>query len=266
MTGRQEQDRLWEAQELIWDAWETDDRSARIEMAEAALQISPLCADAYNLLAGDTRGKKKCIDLYRKGMAAGEQALGVEVFSRGIGDFWGLHETRPYMRSRMGLAEALWNASEADEAIGHYEALLALSRNDNLGVRYALVLAYIEADDVEAADALLSRFPEDTAWMLWPSLLVRYWYESDGGETPVTDQRASLESALAMATEANPFVLAYLTGLAALPKRRPATYAHGSNEEAILFAARALPAWEAVPGALDWLRSRDDWNEPRCAS
>ena len=49
----------------------------RIALAEWALAISPDCPDAYNLLAEETaRSLEETTDLYRKGMEAGERALG----------------------------------------------------------------------------------------------------------------------------------------------------------------------------------------------
>ncbi len=46
-----------DAQELMYRAWETSGRKARIELATRALEISPLCADAYVLLAGRARAR-----------------------------------------------------------------------------------------------------------------------------------------------------------------------------------------------------------------
>ncbi len=52
-------------------------------------------------------------------MAAGERALGPEVFETEAGHFWGVTETRPYMRARFGLARCLEDLERTDEAIGH---------------------------------------------------------------------------------------------------------------------------------------------------
>lgn len=39
------------AQEIMYDAWEAPTRSKRVALAKKALETSPLCADAYLLLA-----------------------------------------------------------------------------------------------------------------------------------------------------------------------------------------------------------------------
>ena len=84
------------AQEIIYDAWEAGDRRKRVALAKKALALSPLCADAYVLLAQETaRDLDQEIDLYRQGVLTGEKALGKACFREDVGHFWGLLETRP---------------------------------------------------------------------------------------------------------------------------------------------------------------------------
>lgn len=111
------------AQEIMFDAWECDDRRKRVSMARKALKISADCADAYVMLAEETADTpEQAVELYAQGVAAGGRALGAAAFEEDVGIFWGLLETRPYMRARFGLALALWDAGRAAEAIGHAEA------------------------------------------------------------------------------------------------------------------------------------------------
>ena len=46
--------------------------------------------------------------------------------------------TRPYMRARAALAECLWETGERDDAVAHWQDMLRLCPNDNLGVRHIL--------------------------------------------------------------------------------------------------------------------------------
>ena len=58
--------------DIIYDAWETNDRRRRVTLAKKALKVSPLCADAYVLLARETgRNLDEAIDFYARGMEAG---------------------------------------------------------------------------------------------------------------------------------------------------------------------------------------------------
>ena len=56
--------RIEAAQEIMYEAWETPARSKRIALARKALKISPLCADAYVLLAEeDAKSVEEELDL-----------------------------------------------------------------------------------------------------------------------------------------------------------------------------------------------------------
>jgi hypothetical protein len=60
------------------------------------------------------------------------------VFEEGEGHFWGIHETRPYMRSRYALVEALIKVNTFDAiqaANDHLRDMPRLCRGDNMGVR-----------------------------------------------------------------------------------------------------------------------------------
>ncbi len=75
-TRRTRNDALEKAQELIYDAWESTNSRSRVARARRALAISPLCADAFNLLADEAMKAADALDLYTRGLAAGELALG----------------------------------------------------------------------------------------------------------------------------------------------------------------------------------------------
>jgi len=60
------------------------------------------------------------------------------VFETGIGHFWGYHETRPYMRAKYGLVEALNESgikANISEALEESLDCLRLCKSDNMGVR-----------------------------------------------------------------------------------------------------------------------------------
>src|SRR5262249_29892832 len=92
-----------QAQQLLLQAFEQDDPQGRTERARQALALWPDCADAYVLLAENAQSRKEALRLYEQGVAAGERALGPEAFEQEAGHFWGLLQTRPYMRARLGL-------------------------------------------------------------------------------------------------------------------------------------------------------------------
>lgn len=105
LGGRSPDDALNKAQDLIYEAWDTPDNRRAVTLAKRAIEISPLCADAYVLLAERTSPQlEKQKKLYELAVKAGELALGPDGFREYAGHFWGFLETRPYMRARAGLA------------------------------------------------------------------------------------------------------------------------------------------------------------------
>ncbi|KAF2963868.1 hypothetical protein GQX73_g9699 [Xylaria multiplex] len=63
---------------------------------------------------------------------------GNNIFENGVGRFWGLTETRGYMRARFAAADALLQIDTikaVEGALAHFQDMLRLCRSDNLGVR-----------------------------------------------------------------------------------------------------------------------------------
>lgn len=237
------------AQDIMYDAWDASDRDRRIVLAKKALEISPLCADAYVLLAQETaKDLDQAIEIYRQGVEAGEKALGKTAFHEDVGHFWGLLETRPYMRARHGLAQALWDKGLRDETVMHYRDMLRLNPNDNQGIRYLLLdcLLILGCDD--DATKLIKRYRKDgsAAWN-WSRALLAFRQSGDCPES---------RNALSQAIDDNAHVAALLLGDKKMPRRLPAYIGIGDKNEAVAYVHGAAAAWAATPGALAWLRTR----------
>ena len=79
------------------------------------------------------------------------------LFEVHAGDFWGMFQTRNYMRSRLALANEIhdkiavpYDAPPAWEVVlWHYQEMLRLSAGDNLGLRYRFpfLLLHLDRDD-----------------------------------------------------------------------------------------------------------------------
>jgi tetratricopeptide (TPR) repeat protein len=248
MLASRTTDAVDEAQEIMFEAWECEVPKRRIALARKALKISADCADAYLLLAEEgALTPAAALDLLVQAVAAGERALGPAAFVEDVGHFWGLLETRPYMRARLALALALWGAGNRDEAAEHLIDMIRLNPNDNQGVRYQLINWLIILDRRGALDALLRLFKDsgDAQWT-FPAALAAFQRKGD---------TAATRKALVKAQAANPHITAYLTGRRRPPKVTPPYYSPGSQDEAaIYFAGGGREAWIAVPGALAWLK------------
>jgi len=235
------------AQELMYDAWESRDPRKRIDLALEALDVSRDCADAYLLIADEaTDSREAYIALHYAAVAAGERAIGPEAFKEDIGHFWGILETRPYMRARAGLAHGLWVLGKKDEAINHLLDMLRLNPNDNQGLRYQLLSWLIMKDRIRDARDLLDRYDGDAcAVWLYSAALLAFFEHGDTEET-----RALISKAI----EGNPHVPQYLLGQKRLPRLRPEYVGFGDDTEAISYAVDGLEIWKKTKGALEWLR------------
>jgi tetratricopeptide (TPR) repeat protein len=234
------------AQELIYDAWEKPRKQDRVRLAEEALKIWPDCADAYNLLAeGKARSIAEARSYFEMGVGAGERALGRRAFEEDAGHFWGILETRPYMRARAGLAECLWRLGEEGDALAHYEDMLRLNPNDNQGIRDVLLTRLLKRGEQEKAGCLLEAYSEDGSanWLYSWAL----WLFREEGESPRANK------ALGEAVEQNRHVPAYLLGKKKVPKRLPDHVGWGDDSEAKVYAADAADLWRETDGARDWL-------------
>jgi tetratricopeptide (TPR) repeat protein len=230
----------------MYRAWDESHPGKRLTLAHQALATSPNCADAYVLLAeeeADTVGR--ALEYYQQGVDAGRRALGEDYFSDAAGQFWGLLETRPYMRALNGQANMLWQLRRYEEASGLYREMLRLNPNDNQGVRYSLLQLLLELDRGDEARALIAQYEDEysAAW-LYTRALLAFRQEGDS-----SDSTRALREAL----EENPHVPAYLSGKKRIPTRLPDYLSPGDETEAIDYAMRHLNDWRRTPGAVDWI-------------
>ena len=246
---------LERAQELMYQAFEEPNPGKRIALAHEALSISPNCADAYVLLAEEEADTiQRALEYYQQGVAAGERALGKvadpaassgDFFEENVGDFWGILETRPYMRARQGLADVLWRLKRQDEALGHYREMLRLNPGDNQGIRYLLLVLLLEIGRADEAAELLKEYADEwsAVWLYTRALLE---FRQHGAST-----RAN--KALGDALKENLHVPAYLIGKKRIPNNRPPLIGMGDEDEAIAYASDHLNHWRRTPGAIEWL-------------
>jgi tetratricopeptide (TPR) repeat protein len=247
-AGGPDENAINAAQDVMYDAWNSSDKKRRIALAKKALEISPLCADAYVLLAQETAGNlDQAIELYCQGVEAGEKAIGKDAFRDDVGHFWGLLETRPYMRARHGLAQTLWDKGLQDEAAMHYRDMLRLNPNDNQGIRYLLMdCLLVLGRDGEAAK-LIKRYKDDgaAAWS-WSRALLAFRRSGDCPESC---------GARSQAISDNAHSAGLLLGDKKMPRQLPAYIGMGDKNEAVAYVHGAAIAWIATPGALAWLRT-----------
>ena len=103
-------------------------------------------ADAYVILGlvswEDDEDLDAARELFEAGVAAGESEVkklrGKDAFKHDRGVFYGILETRGYVRARYNLCVLLYELGEKEAAEKHARELIRMCRQDNLGLRYDL--------------------------------------------------------------------------------------------------------------------------------
>ncbi len=240
---------LGQAQALVYDALETDDIVGKEALLRRAVAITEDCVDAWVLLAQDTApDAETALEFYESGVEAAERVLGDAAFTEHRGQFWVRPETRGYMRARQGMALALWDMREFDDAIAIYQDLLDLNPNDNQHVRYLLITALLERDEDREAGTLLKRYADDlSATWAYSRALLSFRTEGNGRRA-----NASLKDASVV----NYIVPDYLLGRLSAPRDLPPELFDDVEGEAITYFWSGIAGWLRTPGAIDWLRER----------
>jgi len=240
-------DSLEEAQDLAYEAMEAEDPFEILELTRKALQLDPDCVDALMLMANLTsRSLSEKIKKVKKIINRAEQKLSKKYFEENKGHFWGLVETRPYMRARSSLILALRKSGKTAEAIRHAEEMLELNPNDNQGIRDTLLGMYLETGNLDGARILFKKYPpEYFAVFLWGQVLERY----------LSGDLKKAAKVYRKASERNSHVLDYLTGMKHPSFELGNFYSPGEESEAILCLEKIGPAWQKYPEAIEWLKS-----------
>lgn len=217
---------------------ETEHKRERVQegLTDQALVPQEDSPDAYLLLAERESNLKKRSDLLYKAVIAGERELGPEFIEEHKGYFWGLTETRPYMRAKAALAMHLEYVGLIEAAIEQYEELLELNPHDNQGIRSLLLPLYIEKKSLEDAMKLLETYKDDmTVTMMFSRALVTYLTEGLTGHT---------YNLFKQANEQNPYVLDYLLKRKKIPNDIFDDMIVGTENEAMSYAQENMHLWE----------------------
>ena len=96
-----------------------------------------------------------------------------------IGNYWGIVETRAYLRIKALYADELQKRRMLTASVREYEDILRLNEADNMGIRYILMGIYCQLEQMEKAKELYQRSPEASAQMLLPLILLSLKYDDE---------------------------------------------------------------------------------------
>lgn len=232
-----------EAEALVEQAMGKTTKEAA-ELARKALGLDTECIPAYVLLAHLEELNPVRAALFKRGVDIGMDRFGGAYMQQNRGHFWGLVETRPYMRCLHGYAESLFDMGQLGNALNIWMEMLQLNPDDNGGVRETALLALAALGEKEHFAKLDAQFEDDDmCGTLYNRALMVF-----NQKNPDLKKAANL---LQAAIKRNAHVPALL--FAAGEPEFAGAYTVGSREEALNFARFAWGVWLAVPNALEWL-------------
>lgn len=146
-------------------------KAQALKYAKKALEVAPDNVDAQITvleLSSDTA--ETLVKKYRQLIETAESRLKADGWFSDdyVGEFWGVYETRPYMRIRANYIDALINCSMLKMAMDECREMLRLCENDNIGTRYRLMHLFAHFEDEESALELLEKYNEKSTMFLLP--------------------------------------------------------------------------------------------------
>ncbi len=169
-----------DAFDYLEQAEEARTKKDKLKYIGQALELEPGNLDALLMQASvNAKGLDQHYDLLQPVLAEGNRQMQAEGYFKDCkGDFWLVHETRPYMRVREEIFSILIELGRIKKAIQEGEELLKLCTNDNLGIRYRLMHLYAYTEDIKGASKLHKRYGDyEETQMLLPRCVLYYKLE-----------------------------------------------------------------------------------------
>lgn len=240
-----------QSDDLLFEAYEEPIKAKAIKLAKQALALNPNNIDAENFITKHETNTIKKLKKYEETLNKEKTNLEKENYfnKENIGIFWGLMETRPYMRTKHSYMLTLMELGRYTEAIKQGEELLELCESDNLGVRYLIIGLYTVLERFEECEKIYNKYSDDSTFMLFP-LAVMYYKRGD---------YRKCKKILKEIQENNKYLLDYLIGIKKFTKAKTkdieinGTYSWGSESEAYFVAKDYKYLLETVPTFVEFI-------------
>jgi tetratricopeptide (TPR) repeat protein len=233
-----------QAQDLVFEAYEVS-KAKGLEKIDKALELDIDCIEAYEYLGAMEESVFVAMVFFEKAISIGRRLFGGKYLKENKGMFWGLHETRPFMRCLHVYADCLYAVGKAKECLEMLEEMIELNPNDNQGARDQLFLYLIEYDENKKYLNYAKQYKDDfMAFSLFNAALFEY-------KTQGPTLKAG--NCLVKAHEQNKFVIGKLISNKPVFNNAD-SYALHSEDEAKYIASYAQIIWRETTGALQWLK------------
>ena len=219
---------LDDAYELLVQAENAKTKNQAIKLAKEAYDMCPDCFDAVLFQAELEENSIKRDKLLNEGLEFEKDRLEEEGYFEkdNIGHFYGIFETRPYIRGLYRKADYLIADGKAKQARDVCLEILRLNNNDNTGARYLLMAIYAYLEDEKEMLKLYKKYPEESLVMLFPQFIVSYKLGKD------KEAKELLERINKVNTHFIKFFKGTMKRNEDIPYRH---YSHGDSSEVIMY-------------------------------
>ncbi len=219
---------LDDAYELLEQAEKAKTKNQAIKLAKKAYEMCPDCFDAILFQADLEENSIKRDRLLNEGLDFEKDRLEEEGYFEkdNIGHFYGIFETRPYIRGLYRKADYLIADGKAKQARDVCLEILRLNNNDNTGARYLLMAIYAYLEEEKEMLKLYKKYPEEALEMLFPQFALYYKLGKDK-ETKELLERIN---------KANPHFIKFFKGT--IKRNEDIPYGHyskGDSSEVIMY-------------------------------
>ncbi|AET60487.1 tetratricopeptide repeat protein [Paenibacillus terrae] len=233
------------AYELLMKAEKESSSAKQIKLVQQALKLDPNNSDALLLLAQLSTDISEAIKLSESAMNFAQKELGEPFFKENKGYFWGLSETRLYMRATNLHADLLYTSGRISAACEQYEVLLELNPNDNQGIRYSLLKCYLELERLDQAERIFKSYENEISTEFqYNQLVLEYLKSGYSARLPLLYKRARKQ---------NQHVLAFLLGKKSMPATRPDYMTPGDQNDAVNYFSTHEALWYKLYGLTEWI-------------
>ena len=237
---------LDDAYELLEQAENAKTKNQAIKLAKEAYDMCPDCFDAVLFQVDLEENSIKRDKMLNEGLEFEKDRLEEEGYFEkdNIGHFYGIFETRPYIRGLYRKADYLIADGKAKQARDICLEILRLNNNDNTGARYLLMAIYAYLEDEKEILKLYKKYPEENLEMLFP-LLVLYYKLGNYDEA---------NKYLTRINKANPHFLKFFKGTMKINKDiEHGYYQHGDSSEVFMCLNNFAFLLSSVPALHEYI-------------
>ncbi len=172
---------LDDAYEILEKASNAKTKKQAIKLAKKAYETCPACFDAVLFQVDLEENMNQQRIMLEEGLQKEQERLEQEGFfsKDNIGSFYGIFETRPYIRGLYIKAKLLVDLGKIKKARDVCKEILRLNKNDNMGVRYLLMSIYAVLEEEKEMLKLYKKYEEEDLEMLFPLFALYYKLDDD---------------------------------------------------------------------------------------